>query len=91
MEKFGLCLNCTDGKVQLPVIVSIISNFKYSLRNKRSEIIFVVGHSECDMTLNKNGNGKEQLLSAVGRVKTLDLESNGVGLWGSKIRIVKIH
>lgn len=111
-QKRAVCLNCIDGRVQLPVIQWIKDNYevdhvdmitepgidgllsdnanpideinrkvRISIEKNKASIIFIVGHHDCKGNPVSEPVHKEQILSAVDRLKGGFSEVTVIGLW----------
>ena len=109
---FATCLNCIDGRVQLPVINwitknynvryvdmiteagidgfladknsdihKILKNIEVSISGHGSENIFVVGHYDCAANPVDDLTHKNQINTAVKRIKNIFPDLNVIGLW----------
>lgn len=91
--KFTTCLNCMDGRVQLPIIYWIMDNLlkkiDISIEKHNSSIIFVVGHYDCGGNPVDDETHKKQIRIAVEKVKRWKPSIPVIGLWVSNEWIVE--
>ena len=111
LREFVTCLNCMDGRVQLPVINWILSNYEVKYADMitapgmdglladsddisdilekisvsrtvhATDHIFVVGHYNCLTNPVTDETHKNQIVSAVKRIKEFNSDCNVIGLW----------
>ena len=111
METRATCLNCMDGRVQLPIITWIKANYpvdfvdvvteagmdnvlakqediseilrsiKISVNLNKSTRLFVVGHYDCRGNPVDEKRHREEIISAVKRLKPIWPSQEIMGLW----------
>ena len=120
MDKRATCLNCMDGRVQLPVlqwikehyrvdfvdviteagmdnvlsnqqdIHEILRSITISVDINKSTMLFVVGHDDCRGNPVDEGVHRQEIISAVKRLKSHWPKYEIIGLWVNKIWAVEL-